>query len=121
MTKNTQNISEYKINVAGMKLGRVASDIAMKLLGKDSPAYAPNVVADIKVVVEGVDELDLSDKKLSQKEYQRYSGYPGGRKVFNMSDVIEQHGATEILRKAVYGMLPANKLRKQRMKNLIIK
>lgn len=114
-------MKEHTIDVKGKKLGRVASDIAMKLMGKDTPEYTPNVVIDVKVVVEGVNDLAFTDKKLSEKEYQRYSGYPGGRKVFNMAYVVEQHGAAEVLRKAVYGMLPANKLRKERMKNLIIK
>ncbi len=114
-------MKEHTIDVTGKKLGRVASDIAMILMGKDSPEYAPNVVANVKVTIEGVDKLAFTDKKLSEKEYQRYSGYPGGRKVFNMAHVVEQHGAAEVLRKAVYGMLPANKLRKLRMQNLIIK
>jgi large subunit ribosomal protein L13 len=115
------NIKEIKMNIAGKKLGRVASEIAMTLMGKDMPDYTPNKVANVKVVVGGVDELAFTDKKLSEKEYQRYSGYPGGRKVFNMAHVVESHGAAEVLRKAVYGMLPANKLRKLMMKNLIIK
>jgi len=113
--------TQHTVNVAGKKLGRVASDIAMKLMGKDTPHYAPHIVADVLVTVEGIDKLDITDKQLTEKEYQRYSGYPGGRKVFTMKDVIEKHGAAEVLRKAVYGMLPANKLRKPRMKKLIIK
>ncbi len=113
--------TQHTINIAGKKLGRIASEIAMKLMGKDTPAYAPNKVANVKVIVEGVDKMELSDKKLGEKEYQRYSGYPGGRKVFTMADIVASHGASEVLRKAVYGMLPANKLRKSIMKNLIIK
>ncbi len=116
-----QKLREYKINAKGQTLGRLASKVAKILMGKDNPDYKPNTVANVKIVLEAVNELSFSDKKLSQKEYQRYSGYPGGRKVFNMSHVIAQHGAEEVLRKAVYGMLPANKLRKQMMKNLIIK
>ncbi len=112
---------QITVNIARKKLGRVAGDIAMKLMGKDTPAYTPNKVANINVIVEGVNDLDLGDKKLGEKEYQRYSGYPGGRKVFTMADVVAKKGAAEVLKKAVYGMLPANKLRKQRMKNLIIK
>ncbi len=115
------NIKEHNINVEGKKLGRASSEIAMILMGKDTPGFMPNTVANVKVTVEGVDNLALSDKKLGEKEYQRYSGYPGGRKVFTMADVVAQHGAGEVLRKAVYGMLPANKLRKIMIKNLIIK
>ena len=114
-------MKEHTINLKDKQLGRVASEIAMILMGKDTPEYAPNVVADVRVTVENVDDLAFTDKKLSDKQYQRYSGYPGGRKVFNMAHVVESHGASEVLRKAVYGMLPANKLRKIRMKNLIIK
>ncbi len=115
------NIKEHNINVEGKKLGRVASEIAIILIGKDTPNFMPNNVVNVKVIIEGVDKLALSDKKLGEKEYQRYSGYPGGRKVFTMADVVAKHGAGEVLRKAVYGMLPANKLRKIRIKNLIIK
>ncbi len=112
---------QHNIYASRKKLGRVASDIAIKLMGKDSPDYAPNKVANVSVVVEGVDDIDFGDKKLNEKEYQRYSGYPGGRKVFKMKDVVKSKGAKEVLKMAVYGMLPANKLRKLRMKNLIIK
>jgi len=114
-------MKEYKIDVAGKKLGRVASEIAMVLMGKDTPEYTPNVLANVQVLVEGVNDLSFGDKKLTEKEYQRYSGYPGGRKVFTMASVVESRGAAEVLRKAVYGMLPNNKLRKSRMKQLIIK
>ncbi len=117
----TDTTKQHEVNVSGQRLGRVASDIAMKLMGKDTPEYTPNKVANVKVTVEGVDKMELSDKKLGEKEYQRYSGYPGGRKVFTMADVVAQHGAAEVLRKAVRGMLPANKLRKECMKNMIIK
>ena len=121
MTTIDTQYKEIKISVAGKKLGRVASEIAMTLMGKDSAAYTPNKLAQVKVEVEGVNEIAFGDKKLSEKEYQRYSGYPGGRKVFTMASVIEKLGAAEILHKAVYGMLPNNKLRTPMMKNLIIK
>ncbi len=120
MTTDTQ-YKEIKIDIAGKKLGRVASEISMILMGKDSSNYAPNVLTPVKVTVEGVNKLAFTDKKLSEKEYQRYSGYPGGRKVFNMAHIVESRGAAEVLRKAVFGMLPNNKLRAKMMKNLIIK
>lgn len=115
------DIREHTINVAGEKLGRAASGIATVLMGKDTPEFAKNVVAPVRVIVEGVNELDISEKKLAEKEYQRYSGHPGGRTVLKMSEVIAKHGQQEVLKKAVYGMLPGNKLRAQRMKRLIIK
>ena len=112
---------EHTIDVTGEKLGRVASKIAMILMGKDNANYSPNVIVPMQITIENVDKLALSDKKLGEKEYQRYSGYPGGRTVFTMKDVVAKHGAAEVLRLAIRGMLPNNKLRTPRLKNLIIK
>jgi len=112
---------EINIDVKGKKLGRVATEIAMILTGKNSPDFAPNKVADVKVVVENVDGLDISQKRLNEEEHQRYSGYPGGRRVLKWKEVVEKKGVAELLRVAVKGMLPKNKLQSKRMKNLIIK
>lgn len=111
---------EHKINASGKKLGRLASEVAHVLLGKDSTDFAKNTVADVKVHVENAAVMDIGEKKLTEKEYQRYSGYPGGRKVKFMKDVIAHNGIAYVVEKAVYNMLPGNKLRKPRMKNLII-
>ena len=111
---------EYKIDATGKKLGRLATEIATVLMGKDTPSFTKNVVVDVKVIVDNPDKLNIPEKALTQKQYDRYSGYPGGRTVLSMAQVIEKKGVEEIIRKAVYGMLPANKLRKLRMKNLII-
>lgn len=113
--------NELKISVKGKKLGRVASEIAHILLGKNSTDFAKNKVSNIKVYIDDINEMAISDKQMNEKEYQRYSGYPGGRKVKLMKQVVAQKGYGEILRNAIYNMLPANKLRKPRMKNLIIK
>ncbi len=111
---------EHKINTESKKLGRLASEIAHILLGKDSTDFAKNKVSDVKVYVENLSAMDISEKKINKKEYQRYSGYPGGRKVKFMKDVVAKKGLKDVLQKAVYNMLPNNKLRKPRMKNLII-
>lgn len=112
---------EFKINAKGKKLGRIASEIAHVLLGKDSTDFVKNKVSDVQVVVEELNTIDISEKKMGEKEYQRYSGYPGGRKVKKMREVVAQKGLAEVLKSAVYNMLPANKLRGPRMKNLTIK
>ena len=112
---------EHNIDVKGKKLGRVASEAAILLMGKNLPDFVKNKVADVKVTIENVSEMDISQKKLDNKEYQRYSGYPGGRRIRKMKEVIEKKGYSEIFEKAVFGMLPANKLRAKIMKNLIIK
>ena len=111
---------EHKIDATNAKLGRVATEVAHVLMGKDDTDFAKNKVIDTVVTVDNANAMDISDKKLNQKQYQRYSGYPGGRKVKLMKQVVEHKGMTEILRKAVNNMLPNNKLRKPRMKNLIV-
>jgi len=112
---------EYTIDAKGKKLGRIATEAAVLLMGKNSPDFKRNEVANVKVSIENVSELDIDDKKMDNKEYKRYSGYPGGLKIRKMKEVIAKKGYAEIVEKAVYGMLPANKLRAKIMKNLIIK
>lgn len=112
---------EHTIDAKDMRLGRVASAIAHTLLGKDTTDFAKNVVAPVNVVVENVNELDIDEKKRTTKIYDRYSGFHGGRTEESLEEVATKKGMAEVLRRAVYNMLPANRLRKGRMKNLIIK
>ncbi len=111
---------EYTIDATEKKLGRVASEAAILLMGKNSADFQKNTVASVKVNVTNTSKLDIDPKKLDNKEYKRYSGYPGGLKIRKMKQVIDKKGFSEILEKAIYGMLPANKLRAVIMKNLAI-
>lgn len=113
-------MKEYIIDAANKKLGRVATEAASVLLGKDSIAFAKNTVAPIVVKITNTSKADISEKKKGEKMYKSYSGYPGGLKERVMSDVITKKGYSELFRVAVAGMLPKNKLRAVRMKNLII-
>ena len=113
-------MKEYKFDAKGEKIGRLASQIATVLMGKDDPNYAPNKVADVKVLVENASQLDISEKKKDEEIYDRYSGYPGGRKEISLRKLIEKKGYGEPLKNAIYGMLPKNKLRDLMMKNLTI-
>lgn len=110
----------HKIDASNKKLGRLASDVASKLMGKESVDFARNQVADVEVVVENASKLDISDDKLDNKEYDRHSGYPGGRKTQMAREVVESKGYGELVRRAVRGMLPKNKLQDPTMKNLKI-
>lgn len=112
---------EYTIDAQGKRLGRLASEVAVLLMGKNLPDFTRNTVADVQVTVENIDKLDIAPKKRDQKEYDHYTGYPGGRRVYNMDSVIEDKGYGEVFKKAVMGMLPGNKLRPEVMKNLVIK
>ncbi|MEX0909807.1 MAG: 50S ribosomal protein L13 [Candidatus Paceibacterota bacterium] len=112
---------DYSIDAQGKKLGRVATQTAMILMGKNKPNYKPNVAPNVKVVIENASKLAITDKKKDETLYTRYSGYPGGLKVENLQSVIEKKSYGEALKRAVYGMLPANKLRKIMLSNLTIK
>jgi large subunit ribosomal protein L13 len=87
------------------------------LQGKDAPDYAPNKVADVKVIVENVSKMKFTGKKFYQKVYQYHTGYIGHLKEKKLKEVFEKN-PTEVLRKAVLGMLPKNSLRSKRIKNL---
>mgnify|MGYP003423822677 FL=1 len=111
---------EKIIDAKNKKIGRVASEAAKALMGKDNPNYQAHELADVKVIIKNVSLSDVTDKKLDEKTYNSYSGYPGGQKTRKMKHVVGKNGFTEIYEKAIYGMLPANRLRKQMMKNLTI-
>ena len=112
---------EHTIDAKGKRLGRLASSVAHILLGKDSTDFAKNTIAPVTITVENVEELEITEKKRETKIYDRYSGYHGGRTEETLEELIAKKGVAEAFKKAVYNMLPGNRLRKGRMKNLIIK
>ena len=111
----------HTIDAAGKKLGRVASEAAKIIMGKDLVSFARNTAPKVKVVIENASKIHVTEKKMTQKQYKRYSGYPGGLRFKSMTEVIAEKGYKEIFRKAVYGMLPTNKLRAIMIKNLEVK
>jgi large subunit ribosomal protein L13 len=110
----------YTIDSQGKKLGRVASEAACILMGKHNPSFQRHLVSGEEVEIINSSRLSLDSKKKKSKAYVSYTGYPGGLRTKTMEQIISKKGYTEILRKAVYGMLPPNKLRKVRMKKLKI-
>ena len=110
----------HKIDATGKTVGRLATQIAVFLRGKNKPEFEPNIDLGDIVEVSNVDKLKFTGKKLEQKKYFRYSGYPGGLKETKMSDLAKTNPA-EILKRAVREMLPDNKLRKNMIKRLIIR
>lgn len=115
-----QTKSEYIIDAEGKKLGRLATEIAMILRGKNSPSFVPYKAPEVRVIIENASKVLLNDSQL-EKEYKRYSGYPGGLKFESREKLIERLGYKEIFERAIYGMLPNNKLRAVMMKNITIK
>lgn len=110
----------YTVDASGRALGRVASEAAQALLGKKSPHYVQNKVLPVNVTITNASKLVIGEKKMKQKEYTRYTGYPGGLRVQNLEMLKDKKGIEEVIRKAVDGMIPRNKLRKERMKRLTI-
>ncbi len=111
---------KHTIDATNQPLGRLASKIASILNGKTSVAFAKNVVADVRVEVVNASKLKLSGNKMKESTHKRYSGKPGGLNIETYAMVVEKKGYAELVRHAVEGMLPKNKLQKQRMKLLTI-
>ncbi len=111
---------KYTIDATNKKIGRVASEAAALLMGKAKSDFARNKVSVVSVSIENASKLSITEKKSKEKTYKRYSGYPGGLKVETLETVKTNKGVSEVLKKAVYGMLPKNKLRSLMIKNLKI-
>lgn len=107
------------IDAEGQVLGRLASRIARILLGKHKPTYVPHQACGDFVVVVNASKLKITGKKLEQKTYAHYSGYPGGRREVPMAKVFEKR-PEEVLRRAVRRMLPDNRLRRGLIQNIKI-
>ncbi len=107
------------IDANGKVLGRLAVEIARLLRGKDKPDFMPHKDEGDFVVVKNVKKIKVTGKKMKQKVYYRYSGYPGGLKEIPMEKLFKER-PQEVLKRAVWGMLPKNKLRAKMMKRLKI-
>ena len=97
------------VDAKGKTLGRLASQIAVRLRGKHKPEYTPNIDTGDFVVVINVDKLRITGKKLEDKQYHHHSGYPGGLKTINFSALQAKH-PERVLELAVKGMLPRGPL-----------
>ena len=111
---------KHEIDAAGQAPGRVAPQVAMILKGKNKPTYAPHIDAGDFVTVINAAQLKFTGDKLVQKDYYHHTMYPGGLKTTPMKKVYNNDPG-DIIRRAVYGMLPKNKLRNEMMKRLTIK
>ena len=109
----------HKIDASGKIAGRLASQIAMLLQGKNKADYQSQVDGGDIVEVSNVAAMKFSGKKLDTKVYYRNTGYPGGIRTKKVKDMMETEPAT-VLRKMVYLMLPKNKLRPNMIKRLIV-
>lgn len=116
MKANEQKIIDAK----GRTLGRVASEAAAILIGKNRPTYERNVYSGSPVKVINASKLSITAKKLAELFHARYSGYPGGLRILKGTEIAEKKGLKEVIKLSVFGMLPKNKLKKMMIKNFKI-
>jgi large subunit ribosomal protein L13 len=109
----------YLVDADGQTLGRLATRIADTLRGKRKPQYTPHVDTGDFVIVVNAEKIAVTGNKLDQKRYYRHSGYPGGLRTRTLREQLERR-PTEVLRKAVKGMLPKNRLAHRQLTKLKI-
>ena len=115
MTRN-----KLEIDAAGQAPGRVATQVAMALRGKNKPDFRPHIDSGDQVTVINASKLKVTGRKLVQKDYYKHSMHPGGLKTVSMKKVFDANPG-DVIKRAVYGMLPKNKLRDQMIMRLTIK
>lgn len=106
-------------DATGLVLGNLAVQISNKLSGKDKSIFTPNINTGDKVVVTNASKIVVTGSKETKKEYIHYTGYPGGLRTESLKHLFERR-PNEVIKRAIKGMLPNNKLRKERMTNLYI-
>jgi len=107
----------FVVYAQGKTLGRLASEIARLLHGKHKPIYATHMDTGDFVIVVNADKIRVTGRKLEQKRYYRHSGYPGGLKSRSLSEMLDQY-PERVIRIAVQGMLPKNRLGRQMIRKL---
>ena len=114
-------IKEVKIvDAKDRTLGRVASEVAMSLMGKTSASFERNKYSGFPVKVVNASKLRITAKKLDEIYHTRYSGMRGGLRVLKGTETAEKKGLKELIKLAIFQMLPDNKLRREMMKHLTI-
>lgn len=115
--KSTVEKEWLVVDADGQALGRLASEVAKLLRGKHKPSFTPHVDCGDNVIVINAEKINLSGKKWDEKNYIRYTGYPGGQRSVTASEMLKKH-PERIVEKAVKGMLPKNKLGAELFRNL---
>ncbi len=109
--------SWWLVDASDKTLGRLAARIAKVLQGKDKPVYTPNIDTGDFVVVINAEKVRVTGKKASQKSYHSHSGYPGGARSRTLKEMLQKH-PDRVIRRAVKGMLPKNRLARQQLRKL---
>lgn len=117
--KETANKEWVLVDAEGQVLGRLATEVARMLRGKNKPNFTPHVDCGDNVIVINAEKVVLTGKKMTDKTYVRHSGYPGGQRFQNPQEILKKY-PERLVEKAVKGMLPKNKLGRQLYRNLYV-
>ena len=116
-TPQTREREWLVVDATGKTLGRLATQIADTLRGKRKPEYTPHCDVGDFVIVVNADKIAVTGNKREEKLYYRYSGYPGGLRTRTLNDMLERR-PEEVIRRAVKGMLPRNRLARAQLRKL---
>ena len=119
LNKATVNKEWVVIDATDLALGRLAARVALVLRGKTKAGFTPNVDCGDNVIVINAEKVALKGKKMTNKVYTRYTGYPGGQRTTTAKEILRTR-PTELVRKAVKGMLPKTRLGDKLINNLFI-
>jgi len=119
LNKSTVEKNWVIVDADSQVLGRMASEVAKMIRGKNKPSFTPHVDCGDNVIVINADKIRLTGQKWTDKEYVRHTGYPGGQR-FETPISLKAKSSTRIIEKAVKGMLPSNRLGRQIFKNLYV-
>ncbi len=111
---------KYTLDAENKRIGRIATEAAVFLMGKNLSSFAKNNIPNITVEIKNTSKALIDDAKRKQKTYTRYTGFPGGLRQPTLEQVVAKKGYSELFKEAVKGMLPKNKLRAKMMNNLKI-
>jgi len=117
--KNTVNKEWVILDAEGATLGRLASKAAFLLRGKHKPSFTPHVDCGDNVIIINADKFELKGNKMTDKQYVRHTGYPGGQRFATPEEILAKKPEM-VIEKAVRGMLPKNKLGRQLFRNLYV-
>lgn len=117
--KETVQKEWYIVDAQDEVLGRLASKVAMVLRGKHKPSYTPHVDCGDNVIVINAEKVKLTGNKMTEKQYVRHTGYPGGQRIETPEDLLAKKPEA-IVEKAVKGMLPKNRLGSELFRNLYV-
>ena len=109
----------YVIDATDMALGRLASRVALILRGKNKPSFTPNMDCGDNVIIVNADKVKLTGNKMTDRVYVRHTGYPGGQRFSTPKEILAKK-PTELVRMAVKGMLPKNRLGAKLINNLYL-